>query len=110
MQQVLKRYLKILMWVTSEDEFGDIDSSEQYTIKIPIRSNQDELEIEREINVVLTDLRASRSIRELRGWVQRHAEPPVEGLSLQFDDSVSFGNPVLCVELDVEMPDICIVR
>lgn len=97
------------MRVTSEDEFGDIDSSEQYIIKIPIRSDQDELGIEREIDMILADLRASRSIRELRGWVRRYANPPIEELSLQFDDSVSFGNPVLCVELDVDMPDVCIV-
>ena len=97
------------MWVTSEDEFGDVDSSERYSIKIPIRSDQDDSGIEREIVAILADLCVSRSIRELRGWVRRYADPSVEKLSLQFDDSVSFGNPVLCMELEVEMPHIDLV-
>ena len=106
MQQVRRRYLEIPMWVTSEDEFGDVDSSERYSIKIPIRSDQGELAIERKINEILTELRASRSSRDLHRWVQRYTDSPPEGLRFQFDDSVSFGNPVLCVELDVEMPHV----
>lgn len=95
-------YLKIPMTVSAEDEFGDVCYSE-HLLCIQLCSGHDE-ELWNEVNRLLDSLCKSRDIDSLRQWLRRYTEFFSKGGSLQFDDVVTFRQPVLCRVLNVDMP------
>lgn len=95
-------YLKIPMTVSTEDEFGDVCYFERL-LCIQLHSDHDG-GLDDEVKKILSSLRLSRGIDGLRQWLRRYTTYLSDGNSLQLDDIVSFGKPVLCKVLNEDMP------